>query len=65
MQRIKQAANPELEFVRLWTMKESLLKLTGEGINDYMKNVLKDIPESCFTTIENLEKNYIYTICEL
>ena len=65
MQRIKQAANPELEFVRLWTMKESLLKLTGKGINDYMKNVLKDIPESCFTTIENLEKNYIYTICEL
>jgi 4'-phosphopantetheinyl transferase len=65
MLRIEQAANSELEFVRLWTMKESLLKLTGEGINDNMKNVLKDIPENCFTTIENFEKNYIYTICEL
>jgi 4'-phosphopantetheinyl transferase len=63
--RIEQAEHPEVEFVRLWTMKESLLKLTGEGINDHMKYVLKDIPERSFTTVEEIEKNYIYTVCEL
>ena len=63
--RIEQAEHPDVEFVRLWTMKESLLKLTGEGINDHMKYVLKDIPERSFTTVEEIEKNYIYTVCEL
>lgn len=63
--RIEQAEHPDVEFVRLWTMKESLLKLTGEGINDHMKYVLKDIPERSFMTVEEIEKNYIYTVCEL
>ena len=63
--RIEQAEHPDVEFVRLWTMKESLLKLTGEGINDHMKYVLKDISERSFTTVEEIEKNYIYTVCEL
>ena len=63
--RIEQAEHPDVEFVRLWTMKESLLKLTGEVINDHMKYVLKDIPERSFTTVEEIEKNYIYTVCEL
>lgn len=34
------AANPDLEFTRLWTRKEALVKLTGEGINDDLKNLL-------------------------
>jgi 4'-phosphopantetheinyl transferase len=63
--RIEQAEHPDVEFVRLWTMKESLLKLTGEGINDHMKYVLNDVPERSFTTVEEIEKNYIYTVCEL
>ena len=45
-------------------MKESLLKMTGEGINDQMKQVLELASECRFTTIEQLEKNYIYTVCE-
>ena len=65
LQQIQQAANPEVEFVRLWTMKESLLKLTGEGINDQMKQVLSVAARYRFTTTEVLQKNYIYTVCEL
>ena len=65
LHQIQQAANPEVEFVRLWTMKESLLKLTGEGINDQMKQVLNAADSYRFTTTEVLEKNYIFTLCEL
>jgi len=63
--QIERADRPEVAFTRLWTMKESLLKLTGEGINDRMKETLRDVPPSAFTTIERLDKNYIYTVSEL
>jgi 4'-phosphopantetheinyl transferase len=65
LQQIQQATDPEVEFVRLWTMKESFLKLTGEGINDHMKDVLSAAADYRFTTTEVLQKNYIYTVCEL
>ena len=64
MSQILHSDHPEVEFTRLWTMKESLLKMTGEGINDQMKQVLELASECRFTTIEQLEKNYIYTVCE-
>ena len=104
MLKIEQAERPEVMFIRLWTMKESLLKLTGEGINDNIKQVLENphsslpkdsslftlhsslpkdsslftlhssLPKDSslftlhsslsFTTIERLDKNYIYTVCE-
>lgn len=31
---------PDLVFTRLWTQKEALLKLTGEGITDDIKHIL-------------------------
>ena len=65
MARILQAEHPGAEFIRLWTMKESLLKLTGEGINDNMKHVLDGVPSSAFTTVQPQGKKYIYTVCEL
>ena len=37
---IRSGGKPEVEFTRLWTMKESLLKMTGEGIRNNMKGVL-------------------------
>ena len=64
LHQIHQSEHPEVEFIRLWTMKESLLKLTGEGINDNMKKKKKNIDSKQFTTIERLDKNYIYTVCE-
>ena len=38
--QIHSSSDPQLAFIRLWTMKESLLKMTGEGIATEMRNVL-------------------------
>ena len=38
--QIEQAERPNVEFIRLWTMKEARLKLSGRGITDNMKHVL-------------------------
>ena len=39
--RIVAADDSDTEFTLLWTRKEALLKLTGEGITDDMKTVLE------------------------
>ena len=64
LNEIQNSEQPKVTFIRLWTMKESLLKMTGEGINDKMKETLQGVNTEMFTTIERIEKNYIYTICE-
>ena len=38
--QIASSHDPRIAFLRLWTMKESLLKMTGEGISSDMSNVL-------------------------
>ena len=60
LQRIKQADNPEAAFTRLWTMKESALKLTGEGISNNMRDVLLRDDLLFETTMHD---RYIYTVC--
>ena len=62
--QILAADRPDVAFTRLWTMKEARLKLTGEGITTDLKTVLDDRALWRFTTIEQLERNYIYTLCE-
>ena len=55
------SANQERAFTRLWTQKEALLKLTGQGIRDNLKNALRrnDVVLSTHET-----PSYIYTICQ-
>ena len=46
-------------------MKESLLKLSGEGIRKNLKDVLTEAStQVTFTTVVNIQKQYIYSICE-
>lgn len=62
MERIQNAARPDVAFTRFWTMKEAVLKLTGEGIRNNLKDVLKD-SSSEFTTVVSPDERYVYTVC--
>ena len=64
VQQILQAERPDVAFIRLWTMKEARLKLTGEGISNDMKHALDDAALFRFETTIDQELHYIYTVCE-
>lgn len=61
MAQILHAENPALEFTRLWTRKEAVVKRSGHGISDHMKHVLEALPFE-LQTVVNTEKNYVYSI---
>lgn len=57
---INASSRPDVAFIRLWTMKEAKLKLSGRGITDNMKHVLDGTER--FQTVVNEEKGYIYSV---
>lgn len=59
---ITSSPHPEIEFIRLWTMKESFLKMTGEGIRSDLKQV--PLSSARFTTTINIARGYICTVCD-
>ncbi len=60
-EQVKRSSSPDVEFTCFWTKKESMLKLTGEGINTDLK-LLLPAPYR-FTTVVNEERGYVYTLC--
>lgn len=62
VQLIQQAERPEVAFTRLWTMKEAVVKRTGQGIAGCsLQHVLEDLSFPIITVI-NMERQYIYSI---
>ena len=51
-----------MAFLTLWTKKEALLKLTGEGIRNDLKNVLDHADHYLFETC--LTDRYVYSIAK-
>ena len=60
---IESADCPAEAFIRLWTMKEATLKLSGTGISSDMKSVLVSAPYE-YTTVVDEQRRYIYTVCQ-
>lgn len=61
---IQAAANPALEFIRLWTRKEAYVKMLGTGINSDMHEILRDTQPVIWTEFFSEDKGYICTICK-
>lgn len=62
MRQILEAPNPNATFTRLWTMKESRFKLTGDDCGGDITRMLLDCDLYCFTTINHPQ--FIVTGCQ-
>ena len=60
MERIEHAERSDVEFIRLWTLKEAVLKHSGEGIRNDLKHVLNVLKDA--KTVINEKKGYIFSV---
>lgn len=54
--------NPSQAFIRLWTMKEALLKYTGEGLRRDIKTVLRLSPANKVEFLTELHDGYVVSV---
>lgn len=62
MEQINRSLRPDIEFTRLWTMKEAVLKRSGDGISNNLPYVLTKCKWS-ISSFVSPKQNYVYSIC--
>lgn len=62
VEEIESAEDQAVAFIRLWTMKESALKLIGTGISNELKQVLQQ-ENLQFQTFVDAQRRFVYSIC--
>jgi 4'-phosphopantetheinyl transferase len=62
IRQIESSEDQAVAFIRLWTMKESAMKLIGTGISNDMKHVLQQEGLN-FETFVDAQSRFIYSIC--
>ncbi len=63
LQKINSSEIPELEFTKLWTKKESYIKLQGKSIDEDLKTILKRAKGVIFNTLK-VDNEYVVTVCQ-
>ncbi len=61
LQDVEASSRRDIAFIRLWTMKESMLKMTGQGIRSDLKQL--DLQNGCFFTAVEEEDGAVVTVC--
>lgn len=62
-ERLRSSTNPALEFCKLWTVKESVLKFTGQGICTDLTSVLDHIDYKIETSCAP-DQGYVISVCQ-
>lgn len=60
-QHVTSSQSPDTEFTRYWTKKEAVVKLSGRGIDDDVKDILKKSAHVCVKTFVHLDAGYAYS----
>ena len=64
VEAIVHAPDPALAFTCLWTQKEALMKLTGRGLTNDLKDVLSQHPHISIETTVSQDVRYVYSIAQ-
>jgi len=62
---IRSSEKPEVEFTKLWTIKESALKLSGEGLSCDLRYLNQTSPYNTFHYESKIceQKGYVFSVC--